>query len=262
MRVFYKKSGFTLVEVLIVIALIALIGATVPLTMNFKKQLDRSNDLKRKKDLSVVRSAMDEFYNDNNRYPIGREICFDNPGGTLYVDGLGQNLGCICHICGKKVIGSTTSQEKMFSYIKEIPCDPNSSGLNADERDYIYNYDCGPNATNPQWYRIYAKLIAEDDPGIVDSGCGLGCGPKYISPGGLSTPNTVYDQISNNYAVTSSNVTSEAGTISCDSYSNLYCNGPGSGCSMCGTLEHCESSSSCRANGTLYIDSCISKCKK
>lgn len=247
-------------EVVIVVALLALIGATVPLTLNFRKQIDKSNDVKRKKDLSTLKSAMDGFYNDHGAYPTGKEICFNTIDDTKYVDGLGLNKGCLCYICGKKVVVENPL-DSMLSYVKEIPCDPNSTGITqAVDKDYIYNYDCDTPG-RPQWYRIYAKLVAEDDPGIVESGCEYGCGPKYTTTGGSETLNENYTQISNNYAVTSANILPETGTISCsNAFSNLSCLNSSNNCMSCDGIADCDKK--CPPNSARYIGiDCKSKCK-
>lgn len=184
MRIIFHKSGFSLVEVLIVVALITLIGSSVPITLNFRKQIDRSNDLKRKKELATLRSAFDEFYNDNNnRYPVAADICF-NAGVR---DALGN---CGCNICGRK---NTPTSGGISSYLSDIPCDPNSVVGNAN-KDYYYEYDCNSNTTNPQWFRIYTMLINEDDPVFTETG--------RCSSETLCTPLTG----KYNYAVTSLNV--------------------------------------------------------
>jgi prepilin-type N-terminal cleavage/methylation domain-containing protein len=193
MRSFFNKPGFSLIELLIVVALISLIASSIPLTMNFRTQIDKSNDLKRKKELSSIRSALDEYYNDNNSYPTASNICFDVSSNTpADADGV---VSCICHICGKKVTNPTDEQKKMFSYIKDVPCDPNSLAATGNS-DYLYNYDCESNRP-PQWFRIYTKLTYEDDPGISAAGCTSGCDPR---------DSTGTNQNAYNYGVSSSNI--------------------------------------------------------
>jgi prepilin-type N-terminal cleavage/methylation domain-containing protein len=93
------QLGVTLVEILIVIAIIGLLG--VALTVGYSRQLARSRDATRKDNLEDIRVAFEDYYNDNECYPP--------------VDTLSQ--------CGSATLSP---------YLKEIPCDP------ADEQPYKY----------------------------------------------------------------------------------------------------------------------------
>jgi len=169
-------------EILIVVALISLIASSVPLTMNFRAQIDKSNDLKRKKELSILQSGLDEFYNDSNSYPTAANICMEN-SFSISIDGIES---CGCYICGKKMTSLSAEQQRMLSYMKEIPCDPNS-GESSSPQQYFYNYDC--RTTNPQWYRIYTILSNPKDPGVAEVGCGAGCGWNEKYNYGVGSPN-------------------------------------------------------------------------
>lgn len=221
-----NKQSFTLMEILITITLIALVGATVPMTLNFKKQVDRSNDTKRKSELNMMRSLFEEYYNDKKSYPRPDEICYDyaSIGSTRYIDSLGINTSCVCHICGSKITTLSSDNKTLINYLKEIPCDPNSTAVTTDNsRDYIYNYDCDNGSANPQWYKIYAKLKATDDPAINDVGCALGCGPKFIKQSDSSKiQNTDVSLISNNYVVYSSNTQPEKTANTCSDYTRFW----------------------------------------
>ncbi len=187
MRIIFHKSGFTLVEILIVIALIALIASSVPITLNFRKQIDRSNDLKRKKELTMLRGAFDEYYTDNNnKYPTATNICSESTFPVL----INGAESCLCHICGKRMVNPTAEQRKMFAYMKEIPCDPSSGGPSSPQQ-YFYNYDC--DSTNPQWYRIYTILSNPDDLGARETGCGTGCGWDKKYNYGVGSPNVLIE---------------------------------------------------------------------
>lgn len=184
MRIISRKSGYTLVEILIVVALISLIASSVPITLNFRKQVDRSNDLKRKKELAILRTAFDEFYNDNNNhYPVAADVCFN----AETRDSLGN---CICNICGRK---NTSISGGINSYLSDVPCDP-SSVVGSVNKDYYYEYDCSSGTANPQWFRIYTMLTNEEDPVFAESG--------RCSSDTLCAPLTG----KYNYAVTSPNV--------------------------------------------------------
>lgn len=86
-----RKHGFTLAELLIVVAIIAVL--LVIALLNWKTQITKGYDAQRKADLDRIRRAFEDYYNDHNCYP---------PSDIL--------SGC----------GGVTLQP----YLKAIPCDP------------------------------------------------------------------------------------------------------------------------------------------
>ena len=61
------KKAFTLIEILIVVAIIAIL--TLLAIANWHQQLNRAKDAQRKKDLNRLKIAFEEYYDDNNCYP-------------------------------------------------------------------------------------------------------------------------------------------------------------------------------------------------
>lgn len=82
-----KNQGFTIIEILIVIALIAIL-AVIFLT-KFKTQIDKANDSKRKEHLDKIKISLQEYYSDNQCFP--------------------QNLEC---------------NQVLPPYFNPVPCDP------------------------------------------------------------------------------------------------------------------------------------------
>lgn len=61
------KQGFTLIELLVVIAIIGVLASVVLATLTSARA--KSRDAKRIGDVRQVMTALELFYNDNNRYP-------------------------------------------------------------------------------------------------------------------------------------------------------------------------------------------------
>ncbi len=62
-----KQSGFTIIELLIVIAIIGIL-ATLVLT-NFQGAQAKGRDTTRKSDINSVYQKLEEYYNENGSYP-------------------------------------------------------------------------------------------------------------------------------------------------------------------------------------------------
>lgn len=139
-----KASGFTLIELLISVTLIAVIVGVVAL-FNFKSTFERSRDAKRKMDLNKLVRIMEDYYNDNSRYPPS----------DYYYNGTISNISW----------GSPFTP-----YLPQLPQDPLSPS-----RDYFYFGD-----PNGKFFSIFAKLENTGDPDIALTGCPNGCGP-YMS---------------------------------------------------------------------------------
>lgn len=86
-----KKTGFTMIEILVVLAIVGAVSTAV--VVGFNGSQGRARDAQRKTDLSQIRSAFEEYFNDNNCYPPA------------------------------DILDNCNSQD-MSPYIGKIPCDP------------------------------------------------------------------------------------------------------------------------------------------
>jgi len=62
-----SRSGFTLIEVLIIVSIISLL--VIAFTLSMRKQRLKAEDAKIKDDLYKIKIAFENYYNDNNCYP-------------------------------------------------------------------------------------------------------------------------------------------------------------------------------------------------
>lgn len=133
-----REAGWTLMELLIVMAIIAII-ALIYLLVNWKNNIFRAYDARRKTDLSNIRRSFEEYFNDNECYP------------TMEV----------LNTCGGPGLAP---------YLAKIPCDP------ATKEPYKYAPDSESNMCTGN--RVCAKLQDWADPDITTLGCDPknGCG--------------------------------------------------------------------------------------
>jgi type II secretion system protein G len=103
-RLLKKQSGFTLLELLIVIIIIGILALII--VPGLASGPKRARDAQRKADLRGVRNALETYYNDNNAYPAG-----DYSGLSTYL---------------------------VNTYIQTLPQDPKNSGT------YVYSYTPSP----------------------------------------------------------------------------------------------------------------------
>jgi prepilin-type N-terminal cleavage/methylation domain-containing protein len=64
-----KKTGFTLVELLVTIAIIATLSAI--LLPNFMGARQKAEDSKKIQDMVAIKNALRLYYNDHQTYPVG-----------------------------------------------------------------------------------------------------------------------------------------------------------------------------------------------
>ena len=151
-----KNSGFTLVEIIVVVGILGLLITGLISLINPSLQLEKSRDSKRKSDLKQIQSALELYRADQDSYPTPR-----------------LNSVAICS--GISLAYTCASPE--VTYMQTVPKDPNATGNN---RQYYYCTGTAPPCNVPvaNGYRIYSCLenANDTDPNKLASfGVNLGC---------------------------------------------------------------------------------------
>jgi general secretion pathway protein G len=134
-----KKNGFTLIELIIVIAILAVLTSVLIAIINPVKQLEKGRDGRRKSDIAQIQRALEIYYHDYGSYPTSTsdyKITANN-GTTV-------NWG-----------------NSWLPYMEVVPSDP-SSNL------YVYY---SPVSSSGQTYYLYASLeLGTEDANACNNG--------------------------------------------------------------------------------------------
>lgn len=77
-----KTNGFTLIELIVVTAIIALIATAAIVTLNPFSQFQKARDSRIKSDLSQIQKALEAYYQDKGSYPNSGSYKMLNSSGT------------------------------------------------------------------------------------------------------------------------------------------------------------------------------------
>ncbi len=110
-------TGFTLLEILLVVGIIAILAGIIIIAINPGKQLASVRNVQRKANLAEINKALYQYYIDNSRYPVSvtstlTEIC--NTGATT----TGHSLNCT---------GLADLSYLVPTYLVSVPTDPQST---------------------------------------------------------------------------------------------------------------------------------------
>lgn len=146
MKLKLNIKGFTLVELILVVGIIAILFTVAFMVLNPLGQFQKANDSKRKSDLAQIQRALESYYQDNERYPR-------TTGAPSY---------CLQHIVSPWSYYCGNSN--WSPYMNLVPKDPKSSNR------YVYYV-----SSDGQSYYIYANLErGMKDPQVCNAD-GSGC---------------------------------------------------------------------------------------
>lgn len=162
-----NKSGFTIIELLIVIVVIAILAAITIVAYNGIQQ--RARDAQRQSDIKTIVKVLELYYTENGYYPNRNTY---TPGSTLINSGWSTTAD-----------GSWTNLAQVLgAYAKNLPTRSTASstaaGAAADSYDYFGFADssyCGSSAG--QGYILVYHLDSSQSNTLVGNCSGTPLGP-------------------------------------------------------------------------------------
>lgn len=133
-----REKGFTLIEVMTVVGVIAFVTVALLSIVNPGLQLKKANDTKRKTDLAQIQRGLEVYYNDNGKYPAEALSCnysiLGNNGDfndciewgkpwTPYMDIIPQDKG------SKKYVYHTTVDRQSYYLYASLENTGQNSGI-------------------------------------------------------------------------------------------------------------------------------------
>ena len=149
------ESGFTLIEMILVVALLSAFAITLLTVLNPLAQFQKSNDARRKSDLYQIQRALETYYQDYGQYPPS--VVSNN---IYYIKNVNTN-------------GPILWGKSWQPYMNILPQDPSSS------KSYVYY---SPPSSNGQTYYLYASL---DRGGKDLQACNSGNACSSLSTNGI-----------------------------------------------------------------------------
>ena len=129
---FFASEGFSLVELLVVVAIIAILASVVTLTVT--TLLPSSRDGRRISDIKAVESALENYFTQVKNYPAG-SIC---AGSYCSEDSYADNAFLQTELVTGGYLKDIPQDPKNTSDLKYIYGNPNNSGT-ADQTKFFLN---------------------------------------------------------------------------------------------------------------------------
>ncbi|TSC60576.1 MAG: putative General secretion pathway protein GspG [Parcubacteria group bacterium LiPW_15] len=144
-KILSRRKGFTLIEMLIVVAIIGILASVVVIGIGPAQQ--RARDSRRASDLKQIQTSLELFYNKNGKYPTGgtdAEMAWADFATAITTAGIGVNKipdDPINNATNKYQYGA--SGDGTVYVLKATMEQVNDALQKTSLRGTIYTIDCG-----------------------------------------------------------------------------------------------------------------------
>ncbi len=142
MRVRTHGAGFTLIEILLVVAAIAILAGIVIVAINPAKQLADTRNARRYSDVNAILNAVHQYAIDHDG-DLPSDIDQDTDGDCPADDNNAESAICIDGSCSATLVN--LYDDLVSTYIVDIPVDP--SGATGENSNYHVVKDAGDRIT-------------------------------------------------------------------------------------------------------------------
>lgn len=150
----YYQTGFTLVELLVVISIIGILSSFAGVSLNSAR--NKARDALRKADMAQLRTAINLYYDANGKYPVCG-VWDDNSPDF----GAAVQAGADCY----NTILSSSLTAAAKPYLDKLPRDPkNPTNSPVAEMTYVYRY---VGKTDGSQYALVYRLEENTDLQVI-----------------------------------------------------------------------------------------------
>jgi prepilin-type N-terminal cleavage/methylation domain-containing protein len=192
MNIVKNKKGFTLAEIIVVMAIIAIFGTMMIAVFNSIGITNKARDAQRKEDLKKIKVAFEEYFNDKGYYPpdVDSWNIASNCGKNVFSPYLNSWPCGPGDVTYKILVESSSNKFRAITNLenrkdKDIPSgwylknDFNMPALNLTTDTANY----GVSSTNILWYdgatrdysMCYLNTCFDGNSGCKDVSSGIGC---------------------------------------------------------------------------------------
>jgi type IV pilus assembly protein PilA len=123
-----KERGFTLLEILLVIAAIGILASIVIVAINPNRQLAQARNAERRSEINSLLNGVYQYSLDNNgNLPVDSDTVNNTVDTTLREITLDTNVTCADADAGDEV---NLNEDLVSTYLSAIPVDPQNSETN------------------------------------------------------------------------------------------------------------------------------------